>query len=133
MIGAKRILLINPTITSRRSARFPLAVLNLSASLDGSYVSSIIDGNIDRDFVSTALRTVETGSVDAVGVSVMGGPQLRSAIAVSRALRADFRACPSSGAVIFRQYVRRRASMNRMSTTRSGARERIPFANCSQC
>ena len=94
MIGAKRILLINPTITSRRSARFPLAVLNLSASLDGSYVSSIIDGNIDRDFVSTALRTVETGSVDAVGVSVMGGPQLRSAIAVSRALRARFPRVP---------------------------------------
>jgi len=90
----KRILLINPTITQRRSARFPLAVLNLSASLDGSYASTIIDGNVDRDFVSTALRTIERGGADAVGVSVMGGPQLRTAIDVSRTIRARFPAVP---------------------------------------
>ena len=90
----KHILLINPTITSRRSARFPLAVLNLSAGLDGRYSSSIIDGNIDRDFISTTVRTLAGGTVDAVGISVMGGPQLRSAIAVSRAIRARFPAIP---------------------------------------
>jgi anaerobic magnesium-protoporphyrin IX monomethyl ester cyclase len=87
--GAGHVLLINPTITSRRSARFPLAVLNLSASLDGKYTSAIIDGNVDRDFVSTAVRTVQGGKVAAVGVSVMGGPQLRTAIAVSQAIRAS--------------------------------------------
>jgi anaerobic magnesium-protoporphyrin IX monomethyl ester cyclase len=90
----RHVLLINPTITSKRSARFPLAVLNLSASLDGEYSSSIIDGNVDRDFVSTTLRTLASGQVDAVGVSVMGGPQLRTAIAVSRAVRAKFPAIP---------------------------------------
>jgi anaerobic magnesium-protoporphyrin IX monomethyl ester cyclase len=84
------ILLINPTITKRRSARFPFAVLNLSAALDERYASSIIDGNVDRDFVSTAVRLVESGHVDAVGISVMGGPQLRTAILVSRAIRARF-------------------------------------------
>src|SRR6266404_6492431 len=94
MTSSKHILLINPTITSRRSARFPLAVLNLSAALDGKYESSIIDGNIDRDFVCTALRTLERGRVDAVGISVMGGPQLLTAIAVSRAIRAKFPATP---------------------------------------
>jgi anaerobic magnesium-protoporphyrin IX monomethyl ester cyclase len=90
MTPRRHILLINPTITSRRSARFPLAVLNLSAALDGKYESSIIDGNIDRNFVSTSLRALESGRIDAVGVSVMGGPQLLSAIAVSRAIRAKF-------------------------------------------
>src|SRR5258708_2699100 len=94
MNPSRHILLINPTITSRRSARFPLAVLNLSASLDGKYESSIIDGNIDRDFVSTALRTLERRQIDAVGISVMGGPQLRTAITVSRAIRAAFPATP---------------------------------------
>jgi radical SAM superfamily enzyme YgiQ (UPF0313 family) len=88
------VLLINPTITSRRSARFPLAVLNLSASLDGRHTSSIIDGNVDRDFVSTAVQAVRTGEVSAVGVSVMGGPQLRTAIAVSAAVRASSPATP---------------------------------------
>jgi anaerobic magnesium-protoporphyrin IX monomethyl ester cyclase len=88
------VLLVNPTITSRRSARFPLAVLNLSAALDGRYRSSVLDGNVDRDFVSTALRRIETESVDAVGVSVMGGPQLRTAMALSQAVRARFPALP---------------------------------------
>jgi anaerobic magnesium-protoporphyrin IX monomethyl ester cyclase len=87
MMDLQRVLLINPTITSRRHARFPLAVLSLSAVLDGRYTPIIIDGNVDRDFVSTALRAIGDGSVVAVGVTVMGGPQLRSAIAVSKAIR----------------------------------------------
>lgn len=94
MTGLRRVLLINPTITSRKSARFPLAVLNLSASLDGKYTSTIIDGNVDRDFAVTAPRTIREQSVDAVGVSVMGGPQLTSAIAVSRAIREQSLATP---------------------------------------
>jgi anaerobic magnesium-protoporphyrin IX monomethyl ester cyclase len=88
------VLLVNPTITSRRSARFPLAALNLSAALDGRYTSSILDGNVDRDFVSTALTQIASGKVDAIGVSVMGGPQLRTAIALSQAVRARFPQIP---------------------------------------
>jgi anaerobic magnesium-protoporphyrin IX monomethyl ester cyclase len=94
MSARPHILLINPTITKRRSARFPFAVLNLSAALDERYASSIIDGNVDRDFVSTAVRTLESGHIDAVGVSVMGGPQLRTAILVSQAIRARFPSIP---------------------------------------
>lgn len=94
MSALRHILLINPTITKRRSARFPLAVLTLSASLDGKYASSIVDGNVDPEFISTTLRTLEGGEIDAVGVSVMGGPQLQTAIAVSRAIRTRFPAVP---------------------------------------
>ena len=90
----RQVLLINPTITSRRSARFPLAVLNLSASLDGRYATSIIDGNIDRDFVSTVLNRLSSQAIDAIGVSVMGGPQLVTAIALSQAVRARFPSIP---------------------------------------
>jgi len=89
MIGSQRVLLINPTITSRRHARFPLALLSLSGALDGKYSSMILDGNVDRDFIATAVRTVSDGSIGAVGVTVMGGPQLISAIAVSKAIRAQ--------------------------------------------
>ena len=38
-----RVLLINPTITSRRSARFPLAVMTLAHSLEGEYETTMID------------------------------------------------------------------------------------------
>jgi len=94
MTPQRHVLLINPTITSRRSARFPLAVLNLSAALDGRYASSIIDGNKDRNFIDTTQRALASGWIDAVGISVMGGPQLRTAIAVSRAIRARFATTP---------------------------------------
>lgn len=86
-MSAQRILLINPTITAHRHARFPLAVMSLSAALEGKHTPTILDGNVDRDFVATASRMVDEGRVDAVGVTVMGGPQLTSAIAVSKAIR----------------------------------------------
>jgi radical SAM superfamily enzyme YgiQ (UPF0313 family) len=88
MTASQRILLINPTITAQHHARFPLAVMSLSAALEGRHSPTIIDGNVDRDFISTAVRTVDAGLVDCVGVTVMGGPQLTSAIAVSKAIRA---------------------------------------------
>ena len=92
--SASRVLLINPTITARRNARFPLAVLSLSIALDGKYSSTIIDGNIDRDFIATVLRTISETRVGAVGVTIMGGPQLRAAIAVSKAIRERAPAIP---------------------------------------
>lgn len=85
MKPAKRILLINPTITS--NARFPLAVMSLATALQGRYATRIVDGNVDRDFVATATAIAGHGACDAVGITVMGGPQLLSALAVSRALR----------------------------------------------
>jgi anaerobic magnesium-protoporphyrin IX monomethyl ester cyclase len=88
MSSRQRVLLINPTITGKRHARFPLAVLSLRTALEGRHEARILDGNIDRDFVATAVRAVHEG-VEAVGVTVMGGPQLTSAIAVSRAIRAS--------------------------------------------
>jgi anaerobic magnesium-protoporphyrin IX monomethyl ester cyclase len=85
---AHRVLLINPTITKRRHARFPLAVLTLAHALPQRYLPVIIDGNVQRDFIARAVREVSAGDVAAVGVTVMGGPQLVSAIGVSQAIRA---------------------------------------------
>jgi radical SAM superfamily enzyme YgiQ (UPF0313 family) len=92
--SAQRVLLINPTMTGKRHARFPLAVLSLATALEGRHRATILDGNVDRNFVATALRLVSDGGIDAVGVSVMGGPQLTSAIAVSKAIRACAPALP---------------------------------------
>jgi anaerobic magnesium-protoporphyrin IX monomethyl ester cyclase len=94
MSPAPGVLLVNPTITSRRHARFPLAVLSLASAIEGRYTPIILDGNIDRDFIATAARTVADGGILAVGVTVMGGPQLTSAIAVSKAIRERAPAVP---------------------------------------
>jgi radical SAM superfamily enzyme YgiQ (UPF0313 family) len=87
MRGKSRTLLINPTITSRSGTRFPLAILHLAAALDRFGESHLIDGNIDRDTVDAVLRCMAEQHFDAVGVSVMGGPQVKPAIAISRAIR----------------------------------------------
>jgi anaerobic magnesium-protoporphyrin IX monomethyl ester cyclase len=94
MRGPRRILLINPTITKRRHARFPLAVLSLATALEDRYATQIIDGNVDRDFIETALQSLASGTIDAVGVTVMGGPQVPTAVAVSKAIRARFPTVP---------------------------------------
>jgi radical SAM superfamily enzyme YgiQ (UPF0313 family) len=80
-------LLVNPTITSRTGARFPLSLLHLAASLDHTGSSRIVDGNIDRDVVAATLRALDERDCTAVGVSVMGGPHVAPAIAISRAIR----------------------------------------------
>ena len=75
-----RVLLINPRITSH--ARFPLAVMHLAAALKGRYATRILDGNLDRHLPDTAAAAVREGGYTAVGLSVMGGPQLPAALAV---------------------------------------------------
>ncbi|MGH8261198.1 MAG: B12-binding domain-containing radical SAM protein, partial [Steroidobacteraceae bacterium] len=82
-----RILLINPTITARRNARFPLAILSLSRALESRFAVILLDGNIDREFAVTATRLIREQPIAAVGMTVMGGPQLRFAIAASKAIR----------------------------------------------
>ena len=62
----RRVLLINPTITSQRNARFPLAVLSLGAAIDDRYDWKIIDGNVDREFVVSALKLLAAEIFDAV-------------------------------------------------------------------
>lgn len=84
-----KILLVNPWITSRRSARFPLSVLALAAHLEGAYGHRIVDGNVDRDYLSAIRRALRAEKFLAVCVSVMGGPQVRSAIDVSLAVRGE--------------------------------------------
>jgi anaerobic magnesium-protoporphyrin IX monomethyl ester cyclase len=87
MSDLPRILLVNPTVTSRRGARFPLSILSVASSLEGQCTTQIIDGNMDRDYLNTLRRTLAQTRFDAVGVSVMGGPQVQSGIDTSHAVR----------------------------------------------
>jgi anaerobic magnesium-protoporphyrin IX monomethyl ester cyclase len=83
-----RVLLVNPAITSRSRARFPLSVMTMAAALEPEYGALLIDGNMDRDAATSAAAAARTGSFAAAGITVMGGPQVATAIEVSRALRA---------------------------------------------
>src|SRR3546814_4124791 len=84
-----RIRVSNPTMAGRRTSRCPRARLHLSAALARTMAASsqIIDGNVDRDFTTSTLRALESDRFDLVCITVMCGPQLAPAIAVSRAIR----------------------------------------------
>lgn len=87
-VGAKRrVLLINPMITSPRNARLPLSMLALAGSLQDRYECRIVDGNIDRSYLEDVRRALAAQPYDAVGISVMGGPQVQSAINTSKLIK----------------------------------------------
>jgi radical SAM superfamily enzyme YgiQ (UPF0313 family) len=86
--ASRRVLLVNPAITSRSRARFPLSIMTMASALEPDYESTLVDGNVDRDAVGTAASLARGGGFDAVGITVMGGPQVASAIEMSKALRA---------------------------------------------
>lgn len=83
-----RVLLVNPQITVRRSARFPLSLLSLAGALRDRYACRVIDGNIDARYLTTIRESLLEDRYDAVGITCMGGPQIRPAIEVSKRVRA---------------------------------------------
>ncbi|HZL17341.1 MAG TPA: radical SAM protein [Polyangia bacterium] len=92
--GAPAVLLINPRMCSPRSRRLPLSLLHLGAVLEGRHPWRIVDGNLDLDPVGTALAVLRERPHAAVGVTVMPGPQVATAIEISLAVRAAFPALP---------------------------------------
>jgi anaerobic magnesium-protoporphyrin IX monomethyl ester cyclase len=94
MTAAGKVLLVNPRITSRSKARFPLSLLAIASRLGSEYSARIIDGNKEDDCVAAALQAIEAERYDAVGVTVMGGPQVETAIALSKAIKANAPSLP---------------------------------------
>jgi radical SAM superfamily enzyme YgiQ (UPF0313 family) len=91
---APAVLLINPRMSLPDSARLPLSVLNLAAVLEGRWPWSIVDGNVDADPVAMALATLARQPHALVGVTVMPGPQVPTAIEISSAIRSAFPTVP---------------------------------------
>ncbi len=87
------VLLVNPQMCRPHSTRLPLSVLHLAAVLEGRRPWRIIDGNLGpiRD---SALAALHERPHALVGVTVMPGPQVATAIEVSTAIRASFPAVP---------------------------------------
>ncbi len=87
-MSAPAVLLINPQMCAPRSTRLPLSLLNLAAVLEGERPWSIVDGNVDPAAVRTALAALASREHAMVGVTVMPGPQVPTAIEISSAIRA---------------------------------------------
>ncbi len=86
-MNRRRVVLVNPRMCSPRSVRLPLSLLSLGAVLEGRHDYRIVDGNLDPAPISTVLATLAEGPSALLAVSVMPGPQVATAIAVSAAVR----------------------------------------------
>jgi len=90
------ILLINPRATRPQNRRFPLSVMAIGAALAPQMSWEIVDGNLPgMDVVASVFELVETqrllgDPVTAIALTVMPGPQLVSAVPISKALKARF-------------------------------------------
>lgn len=89
------ILLINPRATRPPNRRFPLSVMAVGAALPADTNWEIVDGNLPgMDVVATVSGIVERQEardpVTAIALTVMPGPQLVSAVPISRALKQRF-------------------------------------------
>ena len=85
------IILFNPRATRPRNRRFPLSVMALAAVLEGREEYQIVDGNLDEKATQTILELIRKNDVELLGVSVMPGPQMASAITSCQEIR---RQCP---------------------------------------
>lgn len=85
-----KVILVNPYITSPRGVRLPLSLLALGAVLEQRYDYSIVDGNLDPDPVKTILAELSEHPDALLACTVMPGPQVSPAIAISSAVRSTY-------------------------------------------
>ncbi len=87
------ILLVNPRATRPKNRRFPLSVMAVGAALPEHVDWEIVDGNLPGiDMLSTIRQLVDgraggTDPVRLIALTVMPGPQLVSAVPLSKALK----------------------------------------------
>ncbi|HXJ20294.1 MAG TPA: radical SAM protein [Polyangia bacterium] len=93
-MSGEAVLLVNPQMGTPRNAGLPLSILHLGAVLEGRRPWSIVDGNLGGDAVRLALDRLSSRPHALVGVTVMPGPQVIPAIAMSRAIRRAFPQVP---------------------------------------
>src|SRR5436853_60965 len=84
-----KILLFNPR-SAVAKYRIPNSILNIAASVDGKYEWAIVDGNREHNPLASICGYLSNASYKYLGVSVMPGPQLKQAIHVCKAIKAQY-------------------------------------------
>ncbi len=88
------IVLYNPKAARHRNRRLPLSILSIAAILEGREDYAIIDGNLDPHAHETLLSLLHEKPVELLAVTVMPGPQTRSAVQSCREVRLRFPRIP---------------------------------------
>jgi len=85
----QKVLLFNPR-SANYKPRIPNSILNIAASIEGSFDYAIVDGNLEDDPWTKIERYLTSGEFGYFGCTCMPGPQLKQAIPVSKKLKAQF-------------------------------------------
>jgi hypothetical protein len=94
------IVFVNPRATRPDNRRFPLSIMAVGAALPRDVDWEIVDGNLPgADVVASvsalvAERSHSADPVKVIALTVMPGPQLVSAVPISKALKARFPEIP---------------------------------------
>jgi anaerobic magnesium-protoporphyrin IX monomethyl ester cyclase len=88
------IILLHPRASRPKNRRFPLAILSIAAVLEGKEDYVIVDGNLDTHPERTIDRIMRECKVELLAVSVMPGPQMVSAIQLSKEVRRKHKSVP---------------------------------------
>jgi anaerobic magnesium-protoporphyrin IX monomethyl ester cyclase len=87
-----KILLFNPR-SSNGKYRIPNSILQVGASIYGTYDFVFVDGNIEQDPWQIIKSYFETGEFTYFCCTVMPGPQLRQAIPFTKKIKESFPDC----------------------------------------
>lgn len=89
------IVLYNPKVTRPPNRRFPLSVLSIAAMLEGHEEYAIVDGNLDPSPQESIAALMRDKPVELLAVTVMPGPQTKSAVETLPQLRRAFPDVPT--------------------------------------
>jgi len=81
------IVLFNPWSTPSPKKPLPMSLLAIGSMLEGEFEYRIVDGNLEADPAGVILAIADKQPVTAIAVTVMPGPQLRSAVSGCRQLK----------------------------------------------
>lgn len=88
------IVLYNPFATPSATKPLPMSLLALAAMLEGEFDYTIVDGNLCRDALNEIDALARGSNIDAIGITVMPGPQLEHAVRDSRLLKRKYPRTP---------------------------------------
>jgi len=81
------IVLFNPWSTPSPKKPLPMSLLAIGSMLEGEFEYRIVDGNLEADPAGAILAIADKQRMTAIAVTVMPGPQLRSAVSGCRQLK----------------------------------------------
>jgi anaerobic magnesium-protoporphyrin IX monomethyl ester cyclase len=88
------ILFLNPRATRKGNQRYPLSILALAATIEGRENYAIVDGNIDDDPRIALEQIMRERPARLLAVTVMPGPQTRSAVPLCKWFREAYPGVP---------------------------------------